>query len=317
MKHRTIIYVVTCLVTIFITGNAARSWRASDYKAVIRAPGEIRLDKTKIVPISLDVTTPEGMPYFSEVEGPIELWAISGKFVKADGTSAYSPFTVPVARGRAEAVLSLEDYDSLPSPLIICVTRGTGDREVLGQAAVHIRYPERITLSTPALTASADGLSRPVVSVLIEDQFGQPLEDVVVTARFRSPREKRTLSGSTDVTGNASIELPASETEGYASGQLVTERLASPMFTVVYANSKTTMVPLREVAGKMGARLQWDATQHVAIVRDGDVQLTVRVGESVAQYNGNPVPLAVPAQLTEGRVWVPLLFMREVAGYKG
>lgn len=78
-----------------------------------------------------------------------------------------------------------------------------------------------------------------------------------------------------------------------------------------------TMVPVRFVAQELGAKVDWDnATQTVTIKR-GDTVITLQIGESVAQVNGNPVTFDTKAKLTaQGRTMVPLRFVSEALGTK-
>lgn len=75
-----------------------------------------------------------------------------------------------------------------------------------------------------------------------------------------------------------------------------------------------TLVPLRAIFEALGASITWDgATQTVTAVR-GDRTVILQVGAPTATVNGQPVTLAVPAQIIGGRTMVPLRFVAEALG---
>jgi hypothetical protein len=64
------------------------------------------------------------------------------------------------------------------------------------------------------------------------------------------------------------------------------------------------------------ARIDWDARSRTTrVTRDGMPDLTcqVTIGSRKASLNGQPVELAVPAELVEGDTYVPVRFLAQVA----
>jgi hypothetical protein len=74
------------------------------------------------------------------------------------------------------------------------------------------------------------------------------------------------------------------------------------------------LVPLRGVFEQMGAYVHWtDATQTVDATK-GNTSVRLRIGDSIANVNGQNIPLDVPARLIGGSTMVPLRFISEALG---
>ncbi len=78
-----------------------------------------------------------------------------------------------------------------------------------------------------------------------------------------------------------------------------------------YIKGGVTMVPLRAVSEILGAEVSWDAeTQTVSIVKD-DITVEFTAGGTTVYVNGEPVEITLPAEITNGRTYLPLRFMAE------
>ena len=77
-----------------------------------------------------------------------------------------------------------------------------------------------------------------------------------------------------------------------------------------------TLVPMRAIFEGLGAQVGWDgASGTVTGTQDGLV-VVLKIGDTQALVNGNPVILDVPAKILGGRTLVPLRFIAESMGAK-
>jgi hypothetical protein len=76
------------------------------------------------------------------------------------------------------------------------------------------------------------------------------------------------------------------------------------------------MVPLRGVFEKMGAAVLWDQELQMVTAVRGDSVIKIAIGDPQALVNKSPVPLDVPATISDGRTMVPLRFVSESLGAK-
>jgi hypothetical protein len=75
-----------------------------------------------------------------------------------------------------------------------------------------------------------------------------------------------------------------------------------------------TMVPLRAVFEKMGAEVTWNDEAKSAVCTLGENTVTITVGSADADVNGEIYSLDSPAEITDGRILVPLRFIAEGLG---
>jgi hypothetical protein len=75
-----------------------------------------------------------------------------------------------------------------------------------------------------------------------------------------------------------------------------------------------TFVPFRAIAEALGAEVAWDEPSQTVTLRTADRTVTLRVGQSQGVVNGVKTPLQAPAQMKNGRVFVPLRFVGEALG---
>ncbi|GAB7388855.1 hypothetical protein BSNK01_26930 [Bacillaceae bacterium] len=71
----------------------------------------------------------------------------------------------------------------------------------------------------------------------------------------------------------------------------------------------TTMVPFRFLGETIGAEVAWDPKTKTAIFKGEGTEIKLTVGAKTAIVNGQPQPLSSPAELKDGKVFVPLAFV--------
>lgn len=75
------------------------------------------------------------------------------------------------------------------------------------------------------------------------------------------------------------------------------------------SSSMRTMVPLRFISEKLGAKVEWDSdTQTVRIDKDGK-EISLKVGEKEATIGKSRYALETPAVIKQDRTYVPLRFI--------
>lgn len=76
----------------------------------------------------------------------------------------------------------------------------------------------------------------------------------------------------------------------------------------------TTLVPMRGVLEKLGAKVQWDSASQTVTVAKGSVKLKLKLGSKQAVVGTRSVTLASPARVYDGSVYVPLRVVSEAVG---
>jgi hypothetical protein len=76
----------------------------------------------------------------------------------------------------------------------------------------------------------------------------------------------------------------------------------------------SVLVPLRGVFEKLGATVAYDGATKTILAVKGSTSVTLRIGETAAQVNGQPRTLSLPAQAISGTTLVPLRFVSEALG---
>lgn len=88
-----------------------------------------------------------------------------------------------------------------------------------------------------------------------------------------------------------------------------------------YAHDNRTFVPVRFVAERMGAKVDWENDTQTAVITKGGHTIRMKVGELTYTLDGVEKKLDVPAEFTpsgsnEFRTMVPVRFVTEALGYQ-
>lgn len=75
-----------------------------------------------------------------------------------------------------------------------------------------------------------------------------------------------------------------------------------------------TMVPLRDFYEALGATVEWDSTQDMAIITKDDTVVTYALNSIVAEVSGDSVTLDAPMQIVDDTAFVPARFAAESLG---
>ncbi|MBO5136113.1 MAG: copper amine oxidase N-terminal domain-containing protein [Clostridia bacterium] len=75
-----------------------------------------------------------------------------------------------------------------------------------------------------------------------------------------------------------------------------------------------TMLPIRFVAEKLGATVEWVDETQTAIVELGDIKISIVIGEGFATVNGEKIELDSPSFVEDDRTFLPIRFVMENLG---
>ncbi|MDK2820965.1 MAG: hypothetical protein PWP31_930 [Clostridia bacterium] len=75
-----------------------------------------------------------------------------------------------------------------------------------------------------------------------------------------------------------------------------------------------TLIPVRFVVEKLGARVTWSPSAQTVGIYKGDISITLGIGCSIAYINNERYTLETPPVIVEGRTLVPLRFISEYMG---
>lgn len=83
-----------------------------------------------------------------------------------------------------------------------------------------------------------------------------------------------------------------------------------------YIKKGRTFVPIRFIAEELGFDVKWDAKTSTATMTEGDSTVVVTIGSKTMLVNGEARELDLPAEITDGRTFVPLRAISEAFGKK-
>jgi carboxyl-terminal processing protease len=83
---------------------------------------------------------------------------------------------------------------------------------------------------------------------------------------------------------------------------------------IPYLRNGRTLVPLRFMAEAFGSQVSWDKSKQAVVIVSGAKRIVLSPGEPKALIDGKEVKLEAPAELVNGRSFVPLRFISESLG---
>ena len=76
-------------------------------------------------------------------------------------------------------------------------------------------------------------------------------------------------------------------------------------------NTNRTLVPLRVISEKLGAKVDWDGEFKIVTVKLRGTEITIKIGNTFAYKNDQKKTLDQPAVIKQDRTFVPLRFVSE------
>lgn len=215
-----------CIYTAI--GTASTDPLTSDYKAIFQAPTEVNMAQTSEIRVTVEIRTPEGKPY----SGPVDLWSTSAAFKSSNGKLVDSPISVNAVDGKARATISLDMIDG--GSVSSCRVDATMDMYLCGSTWIKLRYPDNISTSD-VQSVKADGITSPGATVLVKDQYGNPLDNVPVDLRYKIPNGRQVKTTiKTNSTGIVNIILPPSKKAGIGYIHACAPHLSDRQVKLVY-----------------------------------------------------------------------------------
>ncbi len=81
-----------------------------------------------------------------------------------------------------------------------------------------------------------------------------------------------------------------------------------------YVKDGRTLAPIRAILEALGMTVSWDDATQTATAVKADVTISVTINSNIAIVNGEQKTLDVPAEITNGRTFVPVRFFGEALG---
>ncbi|WP_134704078.1 copper amine oxidase N-terminal domain-containing protein [Ammoniphilus sp. YIM 78166] len=91
---------------------------------------------------------------------------------------------------------------------------------------------------------------------------------------------------------------------------------ASTLDAAPYIKSGRTFVPIRFISEGLGAKVTWDDKSKTVTITEGTKTIRLTINSTTAVSNGKQVKLDAPAEIRNGRTFVPVRVISEVLGYK-
>lgn len=80
-------------------------------------------------------------------------------------------------------------------------------------------------------------------------------------------------------------------------------------------NDGTLWVPFRDLGAALGAKVDWEPSNQVAIMYHGDHIVTVKIGDQTVDVDGEKHELQAAPYVSGGDTWVPVRFYNDPLGY--
>ena len=146
-----------------------------------------------------------------------------------------------------------------------------------------------------------------------------PAQAAGCTLELRGDVPKPELKPVTEKTADGllknAILLPVGSYAALVKGG-VTAIYPGERSVTAYIKNNRTYVPLRFVAEKLGAKVDWDnATRTVTVEKSGH-KLLLPVGSTTCTLDGVTLPLDAPAEIKENRTMIPLRLVAEGLQYQ-
>lgn len=104
------------------------------------------------------------------------------------------------------------------------------------------------------------------------------------------------------------LKMTVNSTTAYVNG------IAETLDTAPIIRDSRTMLPVRFVAEKLGATVEWDGATSTATITKGETVIKITIGADNALVNGESTALDVPAFIENSRTYMPVRFVAEKLG---
>lgn len=104
------------------------------------------------------------------------------------------------------------------------------------------------------------------------------------------------------------IILTIGQKEALVNGETISNDVAPKIV------NERTMLPIRFIAEKLGAKVEWVGETRTVIVELNDIKISLVIGESFATVNDEEIELDSPSFIEDGRTFLPIRFVMENLG---
>lgn len=94
------------------------------------------------------------------------------------------------------------------------------------------------------------------------------------------------------------------------------EEVILPDPSSAFLENNRTFVPVRGVFAHLGLDVEWDQSSQTATISGEDVTIDMKLGESQVRVNGQATAIDSPVMMKESRLFIPLRFVVEQAGFE-
>ncbi|MBE6023256.1 MAG: copper amine oxidase N-terminal domain-containing protein [Cellulosilyticum sp.] len=151
-----------------------------------------------------------------------------------------------------------------------------------------------------------DVLSTASTNVLYSNSYRNQYTDMYVVPEFITMTTKNTQDIDASGLKAATATFVLGESKFTVNGEAVT------MDSAVYAKDGYTMVPVKYVAkafGIEGNAIQYDKATSTATIIAGNKVISITAGKAAIVVNGTAIPMAVKAEVKDGRMCVPMAYI--------
>lgn len=92
------------------------------------------------------------------------------------------------------------------------------------------------------------------------------------------------------------------------------QSISTPMPPIVLDG--TSLVPVREVFEKLGAKVDWFDAQQIVKISGNNINISLKIDNNNVLVNGENKLLAVPAKIINDKTMIPIRFVSEQLGFK-
>ena len=104
------------------------------------------------------------------------------------------------------------------------------------------------------------------------------------------------------------IILTIGQKDALVNGETITNDVAPKIV------NERTMLPIRFIAEKLGASVDWVQESQTVIVELDDIKISLVIGENFAMVNNEKIELDSPSFVEDGRTFLPIRFVMENLG---
>lgn len=178
--------------------------------------------------------------------------------------------------------------------------------------ALEAQYQELLASGS---TAEAEGLLASINELDTQLKSFQAQMKQIINERYMITKSSYTDTEFAQFeTAAALIEKMYSDAEVLGLGSITVKNNIIKMDGPAYIKGGRTIIPVRAITEELGATVAWNPeTKSVTVSKDG-IEIILTMNSTKVFVNGVERQIDVPAEITNGRTYVPLRFIAETFG---